>query len=65
MEAKAKWLSCVRFLALSLVVLLFSGLAACDQAPTPPPFRPYDEPEPFEPPDTTYMLDEARDSSVE
>jgi len=65
MDAKAKKLSCVRCIALSSLVLLFTGLAACDQAPTPPPFRPYEEPEPFEQPVTDYTLDGAAESSGE
>jgi hypothetical protein len=39
-------------------LLLLVGLSACDQAPVPPPFRPYEEPQPFEPQPTEYLLEE-------
>jgi hypothetical protein len=48
-----------------MVAILIGGLNGCDQAPTPPPFRPYEEPEPFEPPETAYTLDTADKRSVE
>jgi len=64
MEGKAMWTNRIRFLALSFS-MLFGGLTACDQAPTPPPFRPYEEPVPFEAPETDYALDEAGESSAE
>jgi hypothetical protein len=56
---------CIRFPVICVALLLCSGLAGCDQAPTPPAFRPYEEPEPFEPPEMDYTLDEASESSVE
>jgi hypothetical protein len=64
MEKRALRTNRIWLLVLSFAVL-FGGLTACDQAPTPPPFRTYEEPVPFEPPETDYTLDDAGDSSAE
>ena len=65
MKGKASLPRCARFTGLLIAALLISGLNGCDQAPTPPPFRPYEEPEPFEPPETAYTLDKGGERSVE
>jgi len=65
MTEKASRLRCARFKVLLIAALLISGMNGCDQAPTPPPFRPYEEPEPFEPPETAYTLDKGGERSVE
>ena len=65
MKGKAHRPRYARFSGLLMVAILIGGLNGCDQAPTPPPFRPYEEPEPFEPPETAYTLDTADKRSVE
>jgi len=65
MKGKASRPRYALFSGLLMAALLISGLNGCDQAPTPPPFRPYEEPEPFEPPETAYTLDKGGERSVE